>query len=323
MKSKTLKHKLYFSMLRIRMIEEYISLKYSEQQMRCPVHLSIGQEAVAVGVINNLKNSDKILSAHRAHAHYIAKNGNLKKMIAELYGKTNGCAGGKGGSMHLIDLNSGFFAAVPIVGSTIPIAVGLSWSHKLQNINNQVVVFFGDGATEEGVFFESIDFSVLKNIPILFICENNLYSVYTRINERQSKQRQLYKIAKSHGLYSFKCEGNDVLKVNDVTKKALNYIKKNRKPAFIEFSTYRWLEHCGPNWDDELNYRPKGELTKWIKKCPIKKLEKEIIKFNPKDKKILLEYESKIYKEIEYVFKSVKDSKFPTKKELYTNVYSR
>ena len=316
------KHKLYFSMLRIRIIEEYIAKIYKEQEMRCPVHLSIGQEAVAVGVMNNLKKNDKILSAHRAHAHYIAKNGDLKKMISELYGRFSGCAGGKGGSMHLIDLDAGFFAAVPIVGSTIPIAVGLSWSYMLQKKNNLVAVFFGDGATEEGVFFESIDFTVLKNIPILFICENNLYSVYTRINERQSNKRNIANIARSHGLKSYTCDGNDVLKVNQTSKKAIDFINKNKKPVLIEFSTYRWLEHCGPNWDDDLNYRPTGELKKWINNCPIEKLKKDLIKSNSRNLKILKDYEIKIKREIEKTFKFAKNSKFPTKKELYSNVYS-
>ena len=138
------KLELYYDMLRIRMVEEKIAELYPEQEMRCPVHLSIGQEATAVGVCAHLEPSDVVLSAHRAHAHYLAKGGNLRSMIAELYGKKTGCAEGNGGSMHLVDLSAGFFAAVPIVGSTIPIATGVAWAFKMKNQDNLTVVFLGD-----------------------------------------------------------------------------------------------------------------------------------------------------------------------------------
>ena len=190
-------------MLRIRMVEERIAKLYSEEEMRCPVHLSIGQESVAVGVCEHLQKNDIVMSAHRAHAHYLAKGGNLKAMLAELYGKSTGCAMGKGGSMHLIDLESGFFGSVPIVGSTIPIAVGVAWAFKMKKSTNIVTVFLGDGATEEGVFFESLDFASLKNVPILFVCENNFYSVYSNLKVRQSPQRKISVLAESHGIKTF------------------------------------------------------------------------------------------------------------------------
>ena len=170
---------LYYKMLRIRLVEEKISELYAEQEMRCPVHLSIGQEATAVGICAHLQKEDLVLSAHRAHAHYLAKGGDLKAMISELYGKETGCAMGKGGSMHLIDLNSGFFASVPIVGSTIPIATGVAWAFKMKKRSNITAVFLGDGATEEGVFHESLNFAALKQLPIVFICENNGWAVST------------------------------------------------------------------------------------------------------------------------------------------------
>ena len=253
---------LYFAMLRIRMVEEKIAELYSEQEMRCPVHLSIGQEAVAVGVCDHLEREDIIMSAHRAHAHYLAKGGDLKSMIAELYGKETGCAMGKGGSMHLVDLNSGFFAAVPIVGSTIPIAVGVAWAFKLKKSRNIVTVFLGDGATEEGVFFESLDFASLKNVPMLFVCENNFYSVYSQLNVRQSPDRKIAGLAESHGIKTYTGDGNNITQVSEIAKEAIKYIKDYNAPAFIELETFRWLEHCGPNWDDELGYRKEGELDK-------------------------------------------------------------
>ena len=314
---------LYYEMLRIRKVEEKISEKYSEQEMRCPIHLSIGQEAVAVGVSNNLKKKDKVLSTHRAHAHYLAKKGNLKKMIAELYGKITGCAQGKGGSMHLIDKINGFVAAVPIVASTIPISVGLSWSLKLKNKNNIVCVYFGEGATEEGVFFESLDFSILKELPMLFVCENNKYSVYTDISERQSNLRNITKLVRAHGIKSFSCDGNDVIKINQLVKNSINYIKNNKKPVFIEFYTYRWLEHCGPNWDDNLGYRPRGELNRWMKKDPIKKLERILNKKKYLNNKIINNMTIKIDKEINDAFNYAKKSKFPNKNNLFKHLYKQ
>ena len=189
-----LENKLYYEMIRIRRIEECISQKYKEQEMRCPIHLSIGQEAIPVGICQNLTKKDKIVTAHRSHAHYLAKGGDLKSMISELHGRETGCAEGKGGSMHLIDLKAGVMAAVPIVGSTIPIGVGISWGIKLKKQNNILVIFFGDGATEEGVFQESLDFASLHNLPVLFVCENNDFSVYSHISKRQSSKRNILNI---------------------------------------------------------------------------------------------------------------------------------
>ncbi len=312
---------LYFEMLRIRLVEEKIAELYSEQEMRCPVHLSIGQEAVAVGVCNNLNNDDQVLSAHRAHAHYLAKGGDLKSMIAELYGKETGCAMGKGGSMHLIDLKKGFFAAVPIVGSTIPIAVGVAWAFKMKSENNLVVVFLGDGATEEGAFFESLDFASLKNVPILFVCENNFYSVYSNLEVRQAHNRNILKLVQGHGIEVFSGDGNDVLNVSNTTKEAINHIKNKKAPAFITFDTYRWLEHCGPNWDDDLGYREKSELDDWMSRCPINTFEKKILDngyVNTKDIEIM---RKKILVDIDSAFQFAKNSPFPNIELLDKHIY--
>ena len=310
-------------MLRIRMVEETISRRYSEWKMRCPVHLSIGQEAPAVGVMENLKKEDKIVTAHRSHAHYLAKGGNLNSMIAELYGKETGCAKGKGGSMHLIDLKAGVTAAVPIVGSTIPIGVGLSWSIKLERKKNIVVIFFGDGATEEGVFQESLDFASLHNLPVLFVCENNEFSVYSHLSKRQSKKRNILKIAKTIGIDYTKLHGNDVIKIFNSTKKIINNIKKNSKPHIILVNTFRHLEHCGPNNDDHLDYRSKNYIKKWLDNDPLKKIKKDMIKKKYLTDKSLRTYEKKINKEISMAFKFADESKFPQKKILFEDIYAK
>ena len=188
---------IYTRMCRIRLTEETIAKRYSEQKMRCPTHLSIGQEGVASGVCANLTNEDIVLSTHRAHAHYIAKGGSLDSMIAEIYGKATGCSKGKGGSMHLIDKSCGFFGSTAIVGNTIPVATGVALSLQLRNTECLSCVFFGDGSVEEGAFYEAVNFAALKNLPILFVCENNLYSVYSSLNVRQPKGREIYKMVKS------------------------------------------------------------------------------------------------------------------------------
>ena len=176
---------LYRSMLKIRRVEERVQALYPEGDMRCPTHFSIGQEAVAAGVCRSLRLEDHVISAHRSHAHYIGKGGNLRAMFAELYGKVDGCASGKGGSMHLIDLSVNFLGCVPIVGSTIPIGVGASFGAMLQDRDAVTAIFFGDAATETGVFHESVNFAAVHHLPVLFVCENNLYSVNTPLDVRQ------------------------------------------------------------------------------------------------------------------------------------------
>ena len=187
-------------MLRIRMTEEAIAERYTENKMRCPTHLSIGQEAISVGVCSNLTKNDFVLSTHRAHAHYLAKGGDLKRMIAELYGKKTGCSKGMGGSMHLIDKSVGFMGSTAIVGNTIPVAVGLGLSLKLKKEDGLSCVFFGDGAIEEGAFYESINYAVVHKLPVLFICENNLYSVYSGLTVRQPQGRKIYEMVDAMGI---------------------------------------------------------------------------------------------------------------------------
>jgi len=313
---------LYKELLRIRTVEYAISEKYNEQKMRCPIHLSIGQEAIAVGICSNLKKEDKVFTAHRSHAHYLAKGGSLKKMIAELYGKFSGCAKGKGGSMHLIDLDSGILGAVPIVGSTIPIGVGAAWAEKLKNSKNIVVIFFGEGATEEGVFQESLDYAALRKLPVLFVCENNSYSVYSSIEKRQSPNRSILKLAKSLGVDGFHLDGNDITKIYNKSKELLKIIKKKTKPFLLLLDTFRHLEHCGPSNDDILNYRSKKYINFWLNKDPIKRFEKDLLRRNILTDKIIRNLKQDIQSEIERAFSFAENSSFPTKKELHKDIYA-
>jgi len=278
MKSKTDKEiELLKKMIYIRMVEEKISEKYSDNNMRCPVHLSIGQESSAVGVCHALEKKDRVFSNHRCHAHYLAKNGNLTKMIGELYGKEIGCCKGRGGSMHLFDNENGIPLSVPIVGSGIPLAVGSSLQSKIDKNKIVSVVFFGDGAVEEGVFHESLNFASLNKLPIIFVCENNFYSVYTKLSDRQPK-RNITQLAKSHNIKFFDLKSIDALKIFQKTKELVNKCREGSGPYFINIDTYRYLAHCGPSDDDHLNYREKNEVKLWKEKDPVSLLIKKMKK---------------------------------------------
>ena len=306
----------------IRLTELEISKKYSENKMRCPVHLSVGQEGVAAVLSTLLLKKDFAVSTHRAHAHYICKGGSIRKMISEIYGKSTGCSGGKGGSMHLVDKKNGFMGSSSIVGNSIPIGVGLGMSLKLKKYKNISVIFLGDAAVETGVFFESVNFAIVKKLPVVFICENNLYSVYTHLKDRQPQNRKIFKMVEGLGIKSFHFDGSKPFSFATKLKKILNNVRKKSRPCFIEFSTYRYLEHCGPLNDDYLQYRSKTELKKWSLKDPYLNL-KNILSGNLKLKKYLDIIEKKNIKNIKLAFKFAENSKFPNKKNLLTNVYKK
>jgi TPP-dependent pyruvate/acetoin dehydrogenase alpha subunit len=314
--------RLYYNTLRIRLIEEKIADLYSEQEMRCPVHLSIGQEAIAVGVCSALSVQDYVLSNHRSHAHYLAKGGDLKAMLAEIYGKATGCSNGKGGSMHLVDLSVGFLGSAPIVGSTIPIAVGAAFGGVMKGQSQVVVSFFGDGATEEGVFYESLNFALLKKLPVIFVCENNYYSVYSPLSVRQPESRNIVDIVKGVGIKSFEGDGNDALQVYEITERAVNEIRDGNGPVFLKFDTYRWREHCGPNYDNDLGYRTESEFQEWKKRDPVKLLAERLLQ----DKAILQQdldsIKEIIINEIEEAVVFAKQSPFPEESMLLEDIYA-
>ena len=320
MQNKKMKE-FYFEMLRIRLVEERISEIYHEQEMRCPVHLSIGQEATAVGVCNALTMKDFAVSTHRSHAHFLAKGGDLKAMLSELYGKETGCAQGKGGSMHLVDPKIGFYA-VPIVGSTIPIGAGIGLGFKMQNKSRVGVAFFGDAATEEGVFTESLNYAALGKLPVIFICENNLYSVYSPLSVRQPPGRDLIKIAESHGVEAYKSDGNDVETVYDITKKAVEKARDGDGPTLLELETYRMLEHCGPNNDNHIGYRTEEEYNYWKSNDPLIKLAMKLTEDKNFNQDIQ-DMTNTINSEIDEAFSYAKSASYPKKESLYTHLYSK
>ena len=304
------------------MIEERIVELYPEQEMRCPIHLSIGQEAAAVGACACLNDNDYVMSAHRSHGHFLARGGNLKAFFAEFYGKESGCCSGYGGSMHLIDLSVGFLGAVPIVGSTIPIGTGAAFSSKLKNEDRISMVFFGEGATEEGVFYESINFAALHNLPVVYICENNLYSVYSPLSVRQPEKRNLMTIVEGIGLSTDSGNGNDVMEVYDKVNKAVADVRSDKGPVLLEFATYRWREHCGPNYDNDLGYRTPDEFEEWKERCPLEKARRELIasgQLDPEEEKVMM---SRIKDEIDEALLFAQQSDWADPAGLEDRVYA-
>lgn len=312
----------YFETLRIRLVEEAIAKRYSEQKMRCPTHLSIGQEACAVGVSALLSKDDKVFSSHRAHAHYLAKGGDLNKLISELYGKATGCTGGRGGSMHLSDLDCGFVASTAIVGNSIPVAVGQALHQKLWRENGVSVAYFGDGATEEGAFYESANFAAVQKLPVLFVCENNGYSVYSNLACRQPESRSIVELSRAMGLQSDIANGNDVEEVYTVTSSLLEKVRSGAGPALIELSTYRHREHCGPNFDDDLGYRPTDEVAVWLANDPLNLLENRLMQSVEDWQNYKSSCVEKIETEIEAAFAFAERAPFPNPCDNQKYVYA-
>jgi TPP-dependent pyruvate/acetoin dehydrogenase alpha subunit len=313
---------LYYRMLRIRRIEEGIAAHYPEQEMRCPVHLCIGQEAVAVGVCANLGPNDWVMSGHRSHGHYLAKGGNLNTMLAEIYGKETGCCRGRGGSMHLVDLEQGFLGATPIVAATIPIAVGAAFGSRMRGEERLVVTFFGEGATEEGAFHEAANFAVLKKLAALFVCENNLYSVYSPMSVRQPHGREIFRLAQGHGMEARQGDGNDVLQVHQLAGEAITQIRAGGGPIFLEFKTYRWREHCGPNYDNDIGYRTEEEFLYWKERCPLERARTLMKTQNLLAACESEEMEQAIRAEFADAMRFAKESPFPSGDRLFDHVYA-
>jgi TPP-dependent pyruvate/acetoin dehydrogenase alpha subunit len=310
-----LHQRLYASLYRIRRVEEEIVRVYPSDKIKSPVHLSIGQEAVAVGVCEALRPDDVVFGTYRSHAMYLAKGGDLNGMIAELYGRVTGCAKGKGGSMHLIDAAHGVMGASAVVGTTIPHAAGYAYALRYRGSDAVVVVFFGDGATDEGVFHESLNFAVLKRLPLIFVCENNSYAIMTHQRSRQGRA-DVCALARAHGLPAERIEDNDVLRLHERVAAAVSAMRGGRQgPFFFECMTYRWKEHVGPNEDYHLGYRAKEEAAPWIENDQVARLAALL---DPESRRRI---EEAIEAEIRAAFAFAEKSPFPDGSELFTDVF--
>lgn len=256
-------------MVLIREVETQISLRYQDGNIRCPTHLSIGQEAPPAVISQYLTESDFAVSTHRSHAHYLAKGGSLAAMIAELYGLPEGCSRGRGGSMHLADKSVGFMGSSAIVGNSIPVGTGLGYAAKLAKSGQISVVYLGDAAVEEGAFFESANFAATAELPVLFICENNGFSVYSDFGSRQPSGRRLYQMARALGLRSRQVSSDNLDDLVAASKSAVDWVRKKSMPFFMEVETMRYLEHCGPSDDSHLGYRDTEALEAWKLRDPM------------------------------------------------------
>ena len=307
-------------MLRIRLLEERVVELYPVQEMKCPVHLCIGQEAIAAGVAAHLTNDDYLFSNHRGHGHYLAKGGDMRALVAEFYGRSTGCSKGKGGSMHIIDTSVGILGTSAIVGGGIPMGVGAALAATLRGESRVSVVFFGDGAFDEGVFYESYNFATLKKLPVIFICENNFYAT----NSPQKARHAGSRIANAALAFDSKglcIDGNDVEAVFTATGSAVERARSGKGPMLIEALTYRWKGHVGPGTDFEAGCRSESELREWMERCPVKNFKAKLTEAGILGAEIEIMITDEITAEIEDAFQFAIDSPLPESKDLYTDLY--
>jgi TPP-dependent pyruvate/acetoin dehydrogenase alpha subunit len=304
--------RLYRSLYRIRRVEQEVVRIYPSDKIKSPVHLSIGQESVSVGVCEALRPGDVVFGTYRNHALYLAKGGDLKKMMAELYGKATGCAKGKGGSMHLVDIAAGVMGGSAVVGTTIPQAVGYAFALQIRNRPEVVASFFGDGAMEEGAFHESLNFAALKKLPMIFICENNLYAIHSRLKDRQPVL-DLCARAAAYGIPAERIEHGDVLRIHERVTAAR---ASSSGPWFFECMTYRWNEHVGPGEDFQGGYRSREEAKPWIEGDEVAKMARRL------DGATRAAIEAEVETEIADAIAFAEASPFPEAAELYTDVFA-
>ena len=314
--------KMYVTMVKIRKFEERLSelLLLPQKEIFTPCHLYIGQEAVATGVSTALKKEDYVFSTHRSHGHFIAKGGNLKALMAEIYCKKTGCSKGKGGSMHVASPDIGLPGSSAIVGGTIPIAAGAALAFSMQNKNTVSVAFFGDGAPHEGVFYETLNFASLKKLPVIFVCENNLYCTHLRISATLA-DTSIYKKAEAFGMRGIRIDGNNVMEVYSVAKKTIQDARSGKGPTLIEAMTYRWRGHVGPYDDLDKGLRSKKELDHWMNRCPIKMLEKYLLQRGIMSEHKRDQIHKAVSQEVEDAVKFAKESPYPDESDLLSDVF--
>ncbi len=313
---------LFRAMLRIRRIEEEIERRYHQDQMKTPIHLVIGQEATAVGCCAALTPDDLVYSSHRTHGAYLAKGGDLKAMLCEMHCRLNGCAGSRGGSMHLIDKRVGMAGTSAIVGGAVPIAVGAALAAQMKGDGRVVVVFLGDATTEEGVASESLNFAALKQVPVIFFCENNFYSVQSPLATRQPARRVIHQWAASHEVPAVEVDGANVLAVLEATQAAVSRARSGGGPSFIEARVYRFRAHGGAGDDSRTGYRDEAEPAAWQPFDPLVMFGEYLTSRGVLDDRTIESMEQQIRAEIADAFEFALASPNPTSDDLYQHVYA-
>jgi TPP-dependent pyruvate/acetoin dehydrogenase alpha subunit len=313
---------LHQGLLKVRLTEEILAERYKQQEMRTPTHFGIGQEAVAVGVCHALRRDDVVYSHHRCHNHFLAKGGSIYKLAAELYGRADGCSGGRGGSVHITAPEVGFIASSAILGETTACAVGSALAFKMDGTDRVAVTFFGEGAMDEGSFYESANYASLKKLPVLFVCENNLYATESPLHLRQPPGTELCDRVRSFKIEALRIDGNDVQEVYRTTESALRQLRAGAGPFFLECMTYRWREHVGPYFDHELNrsYRPREEVEAWMEKCPLKRSAERLKRLGiATPAELDVQYEA-IKAEVEDDIERARDAPWPEVSTLFDHV---
>lgn len=305
---------LYRKILTIRWVEERVAHIYPTDKIKSPVHLSIGQEAPSVGVCAALRPSDVVFGTYRGHALYLAKGGDLNEMVAELYGKATGCGRGKAGSMHLGDPRVGMMGTSAIVATSIPHAAGYAFAEQQRGRDTVVAVFFGDGAMEEGVFHETMNFASLLKLPVLFVCENNFYAINTPLNKRVP-EANFCERAEAYRVPASLIAGNDAIGTYRAASDAVASIRAGKGPRFMEVQTYRWREHVGPAEDWDLGYRSREEGELWMARDELRRIGGML----DQDTKESIELE--VHAAIDAAFEYAEQSPFPEDHELFENVY--
>ncbi|MFA5844102.1 MAG: thiamine pyrophosphate-dependent dehydrogenase E1 component subunit alpha [Coriobacteriia bacterium] len=311
---------LFHGMLRVRMVQDRIAADYHEDEMRTPVHLCVGQEAGAVGVCDALRRDDLVFSNHRGHGHYLAKGGDLKAMIAELFCKSTGCSSGRGGSMHLVDLDAGLPGSSSIVAGGIPLATGAGFSFQMRGEDRVACVFFGDAAAEEGVFYESLNFAALKKLPVLYVCENNFFAVWSP--QRARAANEVWQRAACFGIPATVVDGTDVAAVHVAAETAVAHVRSGLGPALLELRAYRWKGHSGGEEDAGKGDRSVDDLESWKAQCPIDKTEARLRDAGALDDPALARMRAEIGAEIDEAFAFAKASPLPDDSTLTDHVYA-
>jgi pyruvate dehydrogenase E1 component alpha subunit len=306
----------------IRHSEEALAEQYREQEMRTPTHFGIGQEAVAVGVCEARAPGDVVYASHRCHNHYLACGGDLYRLAAELYGRVDGCSRGRGGSVHLTALDKGFIISSAILGQTIAVATGSALAFHRTGRNNAAICFFGEATFEEGVVYESMNYAAIHDLPVLFVCENNIYSTESPPEVRQPAGTDFLERARAFKVEAEGGDGNDVFFVHDAASRALSHMKSGKGPYLLELFTYRWREHVGPFYDYEVGrtYRDKSELEEWQKRCPIKNARAVLLSDGVAEKQ-LDQIESEVHEEVVDTITRAKESQWPDAAALFENTY--
>lgn len=310
---------LYKKIYLIRKTEEAIIAEYDKDEMKTPMHMSMGSEHIAAGVCQALGKKNQVFGTYRSHALYLAKTEDLDGFLGEMYGKITGIIKGKGGSMHLISPQNNLLGVSAIVASTIPLAVGAAFANKFKKTGQITAVFFGDGAVDEGVFWESINIACLKKLPVIFICEDNDLAVHTSTKLRRG-YKSLTKIVSEYNCQVLEDDSTDPESIHDLTLKAMEIVQKKEIPVFIQLKYYRYLEHVGVYEDFKAGYRDKSDFEKWFDIDPIKLQREKLLKSginNEQLKKLELQINQLILTSIN----NTKKASFPTKNNLFENIF--